>query len=108
MNYSRSVPFRVGLGALALAFLAPAQQSKHATHGISITNMDRSVKPGDNFFLYANGAWIKRTAIPADRSRIGVFDALNDLSNKRTLSLIEETGKAKARAGSNTQKIAEL
>ncbi len=70
--------------------------------------MDRSVKPGDNFFLYANGAWIKRTAIPADRSRISVFDALNDLSNKRALTLIEEAGKAKAPAGSNTQKIAEL
>ena len=53
-------------------------------------------------------AWIKRTAIPADRSRISVFDALNDLSNKRTLTLIEEAGKAKAPAGSNTQKIAEL
>ncbi len=48
------------------------------------------------------------TAIPADRSRISVFDALNDLSNKRTLTLIEEAGKAKAPAGSNTQKIAEL
>jgi endothelin-converting enzyme/putative endopeptidase len=103
-----SLRVRVSLGALALAFLAPAQQTKQATHGISIANMDRSVKPGDNFFLYTNGAWIKRTVIPPDRSRISVFDSLNDLSNKRTLTLIEETGKAKAPAGSNTQKIAEL
>jgi putative endopeptidase len=108
MKLHPSLCVRVSLGTLALTLLAHAQPAEQATHGISIANMDRSVKPGDNFFQYANGAWIKRTVIPADRSRISVFDALNDLSNKRTLTLIEEAGKAKAPAGSNTQKIAEL
>ena len=69
-----SLRVRVSLGALALAFLAHAQQAERpATHGISIANMDPTVKPGDNFYLYANGGWLKRTVIPADRSRIGVF-----------------------------------
>ena len=100
---------RAALGALALAFLAHAQQSRQpGTHGIVIANMDPSVKPGDNFFLYANGGWIKRTVIPPDRSRIGVFDALGDLSNQRTLTLIEEAGKANPAAGSNARKIADL
>jgi putative endopeptidase len=108
MKLHPSLRVRVSLGALALTLLAHAQPAEQATHGISIANMNRSVKPGDNFFLYANGAWIKRTMIPADRSRISVFDTLNDLSNKRTLTLIEEASKAKAPAGSNTQKIAEL
>ena len=54
------------------------------THGIAVANMDRSVKPGDNFFEYANGDWIKRTEIPPDRARIGVFSTLADLSDKRT------------------------
>jgi endothelin-converting enzyme/putative endopeptidase len=108
MKLHPSLCVRVSLGTLALTLLAHEQPAEQATHGISIANMDRSVKPGDNFFQYANGAWIKRTVIPADRSRISVFDALNDLSNKRTLTLIEEAGKAKAPAGSNTQKIAEL
>jgi endothelin-converting enzyme/putative endopeptidase len=108
MKLHPSLCVRISLGVLALTLLAHAQPAEQATHGISIANMDRSVKPGDNFFLYANGAWIKRTMIPADRSRISVFDSLNDLSNKRTLTLIEEAGKAKAPAGSNTQKIAEL
>jgi endothelin-converting enzyme/putative endopeptidase len=70
--------------------------------------MDPSVKPGDNFYGYANGGWIKRTQIPPDRGRIGVFSALDDQSNKRTLGLIEETVKANAPAGSNTRKIADL
>jgi len=82
--------------------------AKTETHGIAIDNMDPSVKPGDDFYDYANGNWIKRTEIPPDRSRIGVFSALDDLSNKRTLGLIEETVKANAPAGSNPRKIADL
>jgi putative endopeptidase len=77
-------------------------------HGIAVENMDPSVKPGDDFYRYANGDWIKRTQIPPDRSRVGVFDTLRDLSNKRTLGLIEETVKANPPAGSSTRKIADL
>ncbi|HEV7927159.1 MAG TPA: M13 family metallopeptidase N-terminal domain-containing protein, partial [Verrucomicrobiae bacterium] len=82
--------------------------AKTETHGIAVDNMDPSVRPGDDFYDYANGNWIKRTEIPPDRSRIGVFTALDDLSNKRTIGLIEETVKANAAAGSNTRKIADL
>ena len=104
-----SLRIRVALGALALAFLAHAQQAERpATHGISIANLDPSVKPGDNFYLYANGGWLKRTVIPPDRSRIGVFTTLSDLSNKRTRTLIEEAGKANAPAASETRKVADL
>ena len=42
--------------------------------------MDRSVNPGDDFYRFANGEWIKHTEIPADRDRIGVFSALDDIS----------------------------
>jgi len=104
-----SLRIRVALGALALAFLAHAQQTERpATHGISIANMDPSVKPGDNFYLFANGGWLKRTVIPPDRSGIGVFSTLSDLSNKRTRTLIEDASKANAPAGSDTRKIADL
>jgi endothelin-converting enzyme/putative endopeptidase len=83
---------------------APAPQ----THGIVIANMDRAVKPGDDFFHYANGDWIKRTEIPPDRSYVGTWDTLEDLSRKRTAGLIEEAAKANAPAGSNARKIADL
>ena len=78
------------------------------THGIVIANMDRAVKPGDDFFHYANGEWIKRAEIPPDRSYIGSWDTLEDLSRKRTAGLIEEAAKANAPAGSNARKIADL
>src|SRR5580704_9388578 len=82
----------------------PPQESQ----GIAIANMDRSVKPGDDFYQYANGEWIKRTEIPADRAGLGVFSVLGDLSNKRTAGLIEEIAKSNPAAGSNARKVAEL
>jgi putative endopeptidase len=104
-------PLRAALATLALALLAhaePTEQRGPGNHGIALANMDPSVKPGDNFYVYTNGGWLKRTVIPPDRSRIGVFYALTDLSNKHTLTLIEEAGKAHPAAGSNGQKIADL
>ena len=94
----------------ALVSLAAFSQevSTPETHGIVVANMDRSVKPGDDFYHYANGDWIKRTEIPPDRSYIGVVDSLIDLSQKRIAGLIEEAAKANAPAGSNTRKIADF
>jgi putative endopeptidase len=83
----------------------PAQPDQH---GISAANMDRSVKPGDNFYEYANGEWIKRTEIPPDRGGVGVFSKLADLSNKRTAGLIEELAKSNPPAGSDARKVADL
>jgi len=94
-------------GPVLLASLAQ-DAPQQDTHGIVVANMDRSVKPGDNFFEYANGDWIKRTVIPPDRSRIGVFSTLADLSDKRTAALIEEAAKGGASAGSSGRKIADL
>src|SRR5580692_2939701 len=101
------------IAAFVLVTLSPVAMNsqdaaKTETHGIAVDNMDPSVKPGDDFYDYANGNWIKRTEIPPDRSRIGVFSTLDDLSNKRTVGLIEETVKSNPPAGSNTRKIADL
>ena len=58
--------------------------------GFDLSGMDRSVKPGDDFAEYANGAWMKRTQIPPDRARYGAFDALRELSDLRVQKLLEE------------------
>jgi putative endopeptidase len=87
---------------------APASAPAPEVHGIAVANIDRSVQPGDDFFQYANGQWIKKTAIPPDRSNVGVFTDLSDLTNKRTAALIEEAAKAKAPAGSGARQIADL
>jgi putative endopeptidase len=98
------------LACLAICALAAGAQNASApeTHGIAIANMDTSVKPGDDFYLYANGNWIKRTDIPPDRAEVDVFTKLGDLSNKRTADLIEEIAKSNPPAGSGTRKVADL
>ena len=58
--------------------------------GIDLGAMDRSVKPGDDFFGYVNGTWVKNTPIPPDRSRIGSFDALRMLSEQRMRAIMEK------------------
>ncbi|MGA2204524.1 MAG: M13 family metallopeptidase [Terriglobales bacterium] len=99
----------VGACVLAVAMTAYAQDAPaQEAHGIAVANMDRSVKPGDDFYEYANSEWIKRTEIPPDRAGVGVFTKLSDLSNKHTAALIEEIAKSNPPAGSGARKVADL
>jgi putative endopeptidase len=68
------------LFALAPLFVYSQNAPAPETHGIVVADMDRSVKPGDDFYHYANGAWIKRTEIPPDSTDIGVWQSMDDLS----------------------------
>src|ERR1039458_3340816 len=96
------------VGVIAFALLAAGAQDapKQETHGIDVANLDRSVKPGDNFHLYCNGDWIKRTEIPPDRSRLSVFATLTDVSDKRTAVLVEEAAKSGGGARSRARQKA--
>ncbi|GAA4006740.1 M13 family metallopeptidase [Sphingomonas humi] len=72
---------------------APAPKPELGTYGFDAAGMDAAVQPGDNFFEYANGTWLRNTAIPADKSGYGMFTVLDDLSKQRTRTLIEESAK---------------
>lgn len=63
---------------------------KYGTWGFDLSGMDRSVKPGDDFFKFANGTWDKTTAIPSDRVRWGNFNKLRELSDARLHAILEE------------------
>ncbi|MBV8592881.1 MAG: M13 family metallopeptidase [Caulobacteraceae bacterium] len=56
--------------------------------GVDPAAIDPSVRPGDDFFGYANGAWLKSATIPEDRASYGVGAALSELTDKRTADLI--------------------
>ncbi len=58
--------------------------------GVDLSGMDKSVKPGNDFFDYVNGTWLKKTKIPADRSRIGSFTSLAILSETRIKTILKE------------------
>ena len=76
--------------------------------GIDLSYIDHSVKPGDDFFSYANGAWVKTAQIPADRSQTGPTQELEDLTAKRTADLIQNMAKTHPAAGTNNRKIADF
>lgn len=97
--------------SLGLALLPASAQEASTTpdvHGINVANMDKSIKPGDNFYLYCNGDWIKNTPMPADRARLSVFSALDDIANKNTAAIIEEAAKNGAPGDASKRKIADL
>jgi hypothetical protein len=84
------------LGILALV---PAGMA-----GIDVPGMDRSVKPGDDFYAYANGGWMKATEIPPDRSSVGSFSIVEEMVTQRTAALLQEASKAGQPADSDAAK----
>jgi putative endopeptidase len=72
------------------------------------TGMDTTVKPGDNFFQYANGNWMKRTVIPASESGWGSFYTLFDDNEKHLHNIFDDITKQDNAAGSKEQKVADL
>lgn len=77
-----------------LAFAPPGD--KKPTKYIDKSNMDLSVKPGENFYLYANGSWLKANPVPPSKTRWGSFDVLREESLKRLQALLNEASKKSA------------
>ncbi|HWU49901.1 MAG TPA: M13-type metalloendopeptidase [Asticcacaulis sp.] len=75
----------------ALPLNSPELATPHfGTYGLDLTGMNKAVKPGDNFFDYVNGKADAAMVIPADRSSAGVNEDLEDLSEKRSRSIVED------------------
>ncbi len=68
--------------------------------------MDLTVKPGDNFFKYVNGGWLKANPIPPEYSQYGAFTILYEQNQKQLKQLVAEVSAEKdAKKGSVSQKI---
>jgi predicted metalloendopeptidase len=70
--------------------------------------MNKSVKPGEDFYTYTNGSWVESSVIPHDLSSYGSFTKLAELSEQRTRDLIESASKTPIAPGSIMQKIGDL
>jgi putative endopeptidase len=69
------------------------------TWGFDLTGRDTSAAPGQDFFQYANGAYVTRLVIPADRTSYGAFDNLNELSESRLHVLLDKAAAETAATG---------
>ena len=97
------------LAAALLATHAFAQTTPATPqHGIDLSYIDTSVVPGDDFYHFADGIWIKNTPIPADRAALSVFSTLADRTDKQVASIIGDVTKSHAAPNSDQRKIADL
>jgi putative endopeptidase len=82
---------------------------RYGTWGVDLEGMDRTVKPGDDFFQYVNGKWAASTEIPADRTSFGAFAILRDLSEARVRAIVDRwAADEKLKAGTDEAKVAAL
>ena len=88
-----------GLAATVAAAHGDTQRPMFGTWGVDLATIDKSVKPGDDFFRYVNGNWLKTATIPDDRSSTGSFQDLQILSEQRMKEIV---------AGIEAKKPAEL
>jgi putative endopeptidase len=75
---------------------------------LAIANIDSSVKPGDNFFLYANGKWFDTANIPLTESRIGSSLEMYNITKLRIRHILDSVSKATNTAGSIEQKVGDM
>src|SRR4051812_29122543 len=95
------------LMAIARAAIGAAKPV-YGSWGYDATAMDPSVKPGDDFFGYVNGAWAKRTEIAPDRTYVGIDSVLNDQIDKDVRDVVEDMAKNPAEAGRIGQQVGDF
>ncbi|HET7301012.1 MAG TPA: M13 family metallopeptidase [Oleiagrimonas sp.] len=86
---------------------APASASTAPVLGVDLSAIDHSVKPGDNFFMYANGTWYNNAKIPADRSSVGTFLTVYKRTQKHITDIIQHAADSHPTQGTNAARIAD-
>jgi putative endopeptidase len=88
---------------------APAGKGPPLASGFDLSAMDKTVRAQDDLYDYANGHWLKTTAIPDDRTYVAVATVLFDKNQDELRDLIEGAAKdGAAAAGSEARKIGDL
>ncbi|TCD11056.1 M13 family peptidase [Pedobacter frigidisoli] len=106
MKYQNLKRYFAALGIVAAGFSANAQTTKKF---IDPANMDLSVKPGDDFYTYASGNWIKNNPVPAKETRWGSFNELRDFNINAVKTLVEDAAANKsAPAGSVKRRVGDF
>jgi putative endopeptidase len=97
MGFKFRISICLALVCLTAGIAANTEESgktQYGKWGVDLTAMDRSVKPGDNFNLYASGAWLARTEIPADKPMASLRYVMSDVTEARLHELMEKAAAA--------------
>ena len=101
MNIKMILPMMM----LAAMPLGAAAQNKS---GLVMKNLDKTVKPADDFYRFATGGWQKNNPLPAAYSRYGSFDQLQEDNNKRINAILTELQKKTYKKGTIEQKLSDF
>jgi putative endopeptidase len=104
----QSLMATAGIIALAIGTTGcgDSGKEKKAEPALSASNMDTTVKPGDDFYKFANGNWLKNNPIPAEYSRYGAFEVLEEENYTQLKTILADASADKnASEGTINQKI---
>lgn len=109
MKVSYTVRWMAGVAtALCMGFVPVEGQTVKQTDPL-VSHIDKSIRPQDDFFLFANGTWFKQHPIPATEHDSGIFQLLEDTINAQVLNICKESAvTVNAAKGSNKQKIGDF
>lgn len=96
------------LMVLPAFMLAACTQKQAAVPAIDPTDMDLTVAPGEDFYMYANAGWMEKNPLKAEYSRYGSFDVLAERNQERLNELFQSMSNMKTKKGSVEQKIVDL
>lgn len=96
--------------ALAAPTLAKDAKSgpRYGTFGVDLTTQNKAIKPGDDFWTFANGAWDKRTQIAADRTSAGYWVVISDEAEQHVRDILTDLSANPASFGASGKQIGDL
>lgn len=96
------------MSVFSVMMLAACQGGGDKVPAINVKDMDLSVSPGEDFYLYANGGWKKNNPLKPEFARFGSFDVLRENNEIRLNELFAEMAKLSPEQGTVDQKIVDL
>src|SRR5262245_44838014 len=87
---------------------AAAPKPAYGSFGVDLAHMDKSVKPGDDFYRYVNGKWLDSYQIPADRAGYGTGTIVFEKTEADLHAILDELAGSKQAPGSVEQKVADV
>ena len=104
----RNIPFALLILLISCSQPEDSDQRKFTRNFVEVDQLDTSIKPGDNFFMYVNGIWYDTAKIADDQSGVGSYSFLNIPQKKLLENILEEVSKAENPAGSIEQKVGDF
>ncbi|OYY67604.1 M13 family metallopeptidase [Sphingomonas sp. 28-63-12] len=112
MRFNRFARLSAATAVLALAVPALSKDApsapRYGAFGVDLTAKDTAVKPGDDFWTFANGNWAARTEIPADKAAVGYGNILSDEAESNVRLILDDMAANPAKYGATGKQVGDF